>query len=46
MVGAALRACASGRELTDAGYLDDVEIAAELDRSLSVPVLRDGAFRV
>lgn len=45
-VGAALRACASGRELIDAGYPDDVEIAAELDRSASVPVLRDGAFRV
>ena len=45
-VGAALRACASGRELIDAGYPDDVEIAAELDRSPSVPVLRDGAFRV
>ena len=44
-VGAALRACASGRELIDAGYPDDVEIAAELDRSASVPVLRDGAFR-
>jgi 2-phosphosulfolactate phosphatase len=45
-VGAALRTCASGRELIDAGYPDDVEIAAELDRSASVPVLRDGAFRV
>ena len=45
-VGAALRACASGRELIDAGYPDDVEIAAELDRSASVPVLRDGAFQV
>ena len=43
-VGAALRACASGRELIDAGYPDDVEIAAELDRSASVPVLRDGVF--
>jgi 2-phosphosulfolactate phosphatase len=43
-VGAALRACASGRELIDAGYPGDVEIAAELDRSPSVPVLREGAF--
>jgi 2-phosphosulfolactate phosphatase len=45
-VGAAVRACASGRELIDVGFPDDVEIAAELDRSASVPVLRDGAFRV
>lgn len=40
----ALRACASGRELVDAGCPDDVAIAAELDGSPSVPVLRDGAF--
>ena len=45
-VGAALGACASGRELIDGGFPDDVEIAAELDRSASVPLLRDGAFRV
>jgi 2-phosphosulfolactate phosphatase len=43
-VTAALRACASGRELIDAGHPDDVEIAAELDRSASVPLLRDGVF--
>jgi 2-phosphosulfolactate phosphatase len=43
-VGEALRACASGRELIDMGYPDDVDTAAELDRSDSVPVLRDGAF--
>jgi 2-phosphosulfolactate phosphatase len=43
-VGAALGACASGRELIDAGYPGDVEIAAELDRSPSVPVLCEGAF--
>ncbi|MDT7581390.1 MAG: 2-phosphosulfolactate phosphatase [Pseudonocardiales bacterium] len=43
-VGDGLRACASGRELIDAGHPDDVEIAAELDRSASVPVLRDGMF--
>jgi 2-phosphosulfolactate phosphatase len=43
-VGAALRACASGRELIDEGYADDVDTAAELDVSRSVPVLRDGAF--
>ena len=43
-VEAGLRAGASGRELIDAGHPDDVGIAAELDRSRSVPVLRDGAF--
>ena len=43
-VRGALRACASGRELVDAGYPGDVDIAAELDASTAVPVLRDGAF--
>ncbi len=40
----ALGACAGGRELIDAGHPDDVAVAAELDRSSAVPVLRDGAF--
>jgi 2-phosphosulfolactate phosphatase len=44
-VAAALRACASGRELADAGYPDDVAVAAELDASRAVPLLRDGAYR-
>jgi 2-phosphosulfolactate phosphatase len=39
-----LRACASGRELIDAGFPSDVEIAAEMDESRSVPILREGAF--
>lgn len=43
-VRAALRSCASGGELIDAGYLGDVDVAAELDGSASVPVLRDGMF--
>ncbi|MFG1623879.1 2-phosphosulfolactate phosphatase [Kribbella sp. NPDC049227] len=34
--------CAGGRELTQYGYPDDVAIAAEVDTSQSVPVLRDG----
>lgn len=43
---AALVACASGRELVDLGYADDVAIAAELDESVVVPLLGpDGAFR-
>ena len=40
----ALQCCASGRELIDAGYPGDVDVAAELDDSASVPVLRDGMF--
>jgi 2-phosphosulfolactate phosphatase len=37
---------AGGRELTAYGFTEDVEIAAEVDASQSVPVLRDGVFRV
>ncbi len=44
-LSAALAGCASGRELIDSGWPDDVTIAGELDASLSVPVLSDGAFR-
>ncbi|WP_404389122.1 2-phosphosulfolactate phosphatase [Humibacillus xanthopallidus] len=44
-VGAALSAAASGRELIAQGWPDDVAIAAELDTSSAVPVLRDGAYR-
>lgn len=40
----ALARCVSGRELTDAGYGADVEIAAEVGQSLSVPLLRDHRF--
>lgn len=43
-LGADLAACASGRELIEKGYPDDVSIAAELGASNAVPVLRDGAF--
>ncbi|MCU1537889.1 MAG: hypothetical protein JWP82_2240 [Humibacillus sp.] len=44
-VAASLRASASGRELIQQGWPDDVEIAAELDTSTAVPVLCDGAYR-
>ncbi len=43
-LGESLAACASGRELVEAGFARDVEIAAELDASRIVPVLHDGAF--
>jgi 2-phosphosulfolactate phosphatase len=36
--------CASGRELIAAGYEQDVRIAAELDVSPVVPLLRGGTF--
>jgi 2-phosphosulfolactate phosphatase len=34
--------CAGGRELTQYGFPQDVAIAAEMDSSRAVPVLRDG----
>ncbi|MCA4134723.1 2-phosphosulfolactate phosphatase [Arthrobacter sp. M4] len=40
-----LRDCSSGRELVGEGYADDVGIAAELDGSSAVALLRDGVFR-
>ncbi len=40
----ALRACASGRELTAQGFAIDVAIAAEIDLSNQVPILIDGCF--
>jgi 2-phosphosulfolactate phosphatase len=36
--------CASGRELCELGFAEDVELAAELDVSDAVPLLRDGAY--
>jgi 2-phosphosulfolactate phosphatase len=43
-LAAALRACASGRELVGAGFARDVEIAAAVDVAAVVPVLRSEAF--
>lgn len=39
-----LRECVSGRELVAKGFADDVRVAAELDVSAVVPVLRGPAF--
>lgn len=41
---AALHACASGRELVEGGFAEDVVLAGELDASSVVPVLRGDAF--
>jgi 2-phosphosulfolactate phosphatase len=43
-VRAALHDCASGRELGEIGFADDVDTAAELDRSQVVPVLEAERF--
>lgn len=43
-VAAAVSGCASGRELIEGGFGEDVAIAAETDACLVVPVLADGAF--
>ena len=42
----ALGACASGRELIEAGYGEEIALAAEIDVSRRVPVLAGEAFRV
>lgn len=39
-----LENCASGQELIDIGFEQDVSIAAEVDSSVAVPVLRDDRF--
>lgn len=44
-IGAWLRGCPSGRELTDRGFGLDVELAARVDATTSVPVL-DGESMV
>ncbi|MDF3313636.1 2-phosphosulfolactate phosphatase [Rhodococcus sp. T2V] len=40
----ALHGCGSGRELIADGFADDVAVAAEVDQSRSVPMLRDHRF--
>lgn len=41
---AVLLDCASGRELVERGFADDVRLAAALDRSTSAPRLEDDAY--
>ncbi|BCB80753.1 hypothetical protein GCM10022251_01080 [Phytohabitans flavus] len=43
-VPAAIRGCASGRELAESGFAEDVEIAVEAGVSDVVPVLDKGVF--
>jgi 2-phosphosulfolactate phosphatase len=40
-----LSECASGRELSEKGWAEDVGYAARLNASTTVPMLTDGAFR-
>ena len=42
----ALAACASGRELAEGGYGEEIGVAAETDVSRRVPVLEGDSFRV
>jgi 2-phosphosulfolactate phosphatase len=44
-IGEALRECASGRELTQYGYPEDVDIAAQVGASDIVPVLHSERFQ-
>jgi len=39
-----LTSCASGRELVERGFSDDVRLAADLDADSAAPELLDGTF--
>ena len=41
----AIRTCASGQELTQAGYAEDITYALAMNVSRAVPMLIDGAYR-
>jgi len=40
-----IRLSTSGRELVDAGFSSDIDLALELGISSTVPILIDGAYR-
>jgi 2-phosphosulfolactate phosphatase len=44
-VAAGLAGCGSGRELVADGWGEELAVAAEVDASTSVPVLRGESFR-
>jgi 2-phosphosulfolactate phosphatase len=45
-IGKSLAECASGKELIERGFAEDVRLAAQLNVSEGVPVLVDAAFRL
>jgi 2-phosphosulfolactate phosphatase len=44
VLAACLQQCGSGKELLGRGFTTDVELAAALDHSTCVPILRQGAY--
>ena len=43
-LGEILRGCASGQELINRGYAQDVEVVIDLNASISSPLLVNGAY--
>jgi 2-phosphosulfolactate phosphatase len=43
-LSALLKTCSSGKELIERGFADDVALAAEVDCSVSAPLLRDDKY--
>jgi len=41
-----LEECPSGRELIEAGYPDDIDIASEVDADQAIPLLQGNAFKL
>lgn len=40
-----IRRCSSGRELIGRNHAEDVELAAVLNKSMNIPLFKDGAYR-